>query len=61
MRDSTEVRPRNHREEAAQDIDLRGKTALVTGIKAYALDIANADRMWDVSEKLVGERFALNP
>jgi NAD(P)-dependent dehydrogenase (short-subunit alcohol dehydrogenase family) len=30
------------------------------GVKSYALDVANADRLWDVSEKLVGERFALN-
>jgi len=30
------------------------------GIKSYALDFANADRPWDVSETLVGERFALN-
>lgn len=38
--------PATTAEEAAQDIDLRGKTAPVTGIKAYALDVANADRMW---------------
>jgi len=53
--------PATTAEEAAPDIDLRGKTALVTGSKAYALDVANAHRLWDVSEKLVGERFALNP
>ena len=29
------------------------------GVKSYALDVANADRLWEVSEKLVGERFAL--
>jgi NAD(P)-dependent dehydrogenase (short-subunit alcohol dehydrogenase family) len=27
------------------------------GVKSYALDTANAERLWDVSEKLVGERF----
>jgi hypothetical protein len=28
------------------------------GVKSYALDPANADRLWEVSEKLVGQRFA---
>jgi NAD(P)-dependent dehydrogenase (short-subunit alcohol dehydrogenase family) len=30
------------------------------GVKSYALDPANAERLWDVSEKLVGGRFAFN-
>ena len=30
------------------------------GVKSYALDPQNAERLWEVSEKLVGERFALN-
>ncbi|MCC6849246.1 MAG: SDR family NAD(P)-dependent oxidoreductase [Deltaproteobacteria bacterium] len=28
------------------------------GVKSYALDPANAERLWEVSERLVGERFA---
>ncbi len=28
------------------------------GVKSYALDPANADRLWEVSEGLVGQRFA---
>ncbi|MCC6764011.1 MAG: SDR family NAD(P)-dependent oxidoreductase [Deltaproteobacteria bacterium] len=28
------------------------------GVKSYALDGANAERLWEVSERLVGERFA---
>ncbi len=28
------------------------------GVASYALDPANADRLWEVSEKLVGQRFA---
>jgi hypothetical protein len=28
------------------------------GVKSYALDPRNADRLWEISEKLVGERFA---
>ena len=31
------------------------------GVKSYALDQQNAERLWEVSEKLVGERFALSP
>ena len=31
------------------------------GVKSYALDPENAERLWEVSEKLVGERFALSP
>src|SRR5262245_16798103 len=31
------------------------------GVKSYALDPQNAERLWEVSEHLVGERFALNP
>src|SRR5262249_7826021 len=31
------------------------------GVKSYALDPQNAERLWEVSEQLVGERFALNP
>ena len=30
------------------------------GVKSYALDPKNAERLWDVSENLVGERFALS-
>ena len=30
------------------------------GVKSYALDPGNADRLWEVSEKLVGERFPLS-
>src|SRR5262245_18382829 len=30
----------------------------LNGVKSYALDPANADRLWEVSEKLVGQRFA---
>ena len=29
------------------------------GVKSYALDPQNAERLWDISEQLVGERFAL--
>src|SRR6476620_4217677 len=29
------------------------------GVKSYALDPQNAERLWEVSENLVGERFAL--
>jgi NAD(P)-dependent dehydrogenase (short-subunit alcohol dehydrogenase family) len=29
------------------------------GVKSYALDPANAERLWQVSEQLVGQRFAL--
>src|SRR5262249_58220592 len=28
------------------------------GVKSYALDAANADRLWELSETLVGHRFA---
>jgi NAD(P)-dependent dehydrogenase (short-subunit alcohol dehydrogenase family) len=31
----------------------------LNGVKSYALDADNAERLWSVSEKLVGERFAL--
>ena len=27
------------------------------GVKSYALDPDNADRLWEMSETLVGERF----
>jgi NAD(P)-dependent dehydrogenase (short-subunit alcohol dehydrogenase family) len=30
------------------------------GVKSYALDAQNAERLWEVSAKLVGERFALS-
>jgi NAD(P)-dependent dehydrogenase (short-subunit alcohol dehydrogenase family) len=30
------------------------------GVKAYAVDPENAERLWEVSEKLVGERFPLS-
>jgi hypothetical protein len=29
------------------------------GVKSYALDPDNADRLWEMSETLVGERFPL--
>ena len=28
------------------------------GVKSYALDPENAERLWSVSERLVGQRFA---
>jgi len=31
----------------------------LNGVKSYAVDPANAERLWGVSEKLVGERFSL--
>ena len=31
----------------------------LAGVKSYALDAGNAERLWEVSEKLVGERFTL--
>jgi len=31
------------------------------GVKSYALDPQSAERLWEVSEKLVGERFTLRP
>jgi NAD(P)-dependent dehydrogenase (short-subunit alcohol dehydrogenase family) len=30
------------------------------GVKSYALDPGNAERLWEVSERLVGGRFAFN-
>ena len=30
------------------------------GVASYALDPASAERLWQVSENLVGERFALS-
>jgi NAD(P)-dependent dehydrogenase (short-subunit alcohol dehydrogenase family) len=30
------------------------------GVKSYALDPRNAERLWELSETLVGERFALS-
>jgi NAD(P)-dependent dehydrogenase (short-subunit alcohol dehydrogenase family) len=30
------------------------------GVKSYALDTENADRLWEVSEELVDQRFSLN-
>ena len=30
------------------------------GVRSYALDPASAERLWEVSEKLVGERFTLS-
>jgi len=29
------------------------------GVKSYALDPENAERLWQVSEQLIGERFPL--
>jgi NAD(P)-dependent dehydrogenase (short-subunit alcohol dehydrogenase family) len=29
------------------------------GVKSYAVDPQNAERLWEISERLVGERFAL--
>jgi NAD(P)-dependent dehydrogenase (short-subunit alcohol dehydrogenase family) len=31
------------------------------GVKSYALDPRNAERLWEVSETLVGERFPFSP
>ncbi len=31
------------------------------GVKSYALDAVNAERLWDVSEELVGENFRFEP
>jgi len=31
------------------------------GVKSYALDPRNAERLWEVSETLVGERFTFAP
>ena len=31
----------------------------LAGVKSYALDPENAERLWEVSEELVGQRFAL--
>src|SRR5262245_31948407 len=31
------------------------------GVKSYALDPQNAERLWELSETLVGERFVLSP
>ena len=36
-----------------------GEDAL-DGVKSYAIDPENAERLWEISEGLVGERFALN-
>ena len=33
----------------------------LNGVKSYALDPDNAERLWEVSETLVGGRFALSP
>ena len=30
----------------------------LNGVKSYALDPGNADRLWEASETLVGERFS---
>ena len=30
------------------------------GVKTYAMDTENAQRLWEVSEKMVGQRFALS-
>jgi hypothetical protein len=30
------------------------------GVKSYALDLQNAERLWQVSEKMVGESFPLS-
>jgi NAD(P)-dependent dehydrogenase (short-subunit alcohol dehydrogenase family) len=32
----------------------------MNGVKAYAVDAENAERLWEVSEKLVGQRFPLS-
>jgi hypothetical protein len=32
--------------------------AALDGVKPYALDPANADRLWEISENLVGQQFA---
>jgi hypothetical protein len=29
------------------------------GVKTYALDPVNAERLWELSERLVGQRFPL--
>lgn len=31
----------------------------LNGVKSYALDPENAERLWQVSEQLVGRQFAL--
>jgi NAD(P)-dependent dehydrogenase (short-subunit alcohol dehydrogenase family) len=38
--------------------DINDAPDALDGVKSYAVDRDNAERLWDVSEKLVGERFA---
>ncbi|MGA2287628.1 hypothetical protein [Bradyrhizobium sp.] len=35
-------------------------TPEVTGVKLYALDPAAAAQLWEISERMVGEKFALS-
>ena len=43
--------------EVIAGIDLTGKTVVVTGGSAHALDKDSAQLLWELSEKLVGQRF----
>jgi len=37
-----------------------GATPELTGVKPYALDPAVAARLWEISERMEGETFALS-
>jgi hypothetical protein len=55
----------------SQDLDAKGglyiqdcgiappSTAEVTGVKAYALDAVAAERLWKISETMVGQTFTV--
>jgi hypothetical protein len=38
----------------AEVVDRRNAETLATGVARYAVDPANAERLWEVSEELVG-------
>ena len=46
--------------EDCQIAAVNDEPGALSGVKSYALDPQNAERLWEVSEKLVGERFALS-
>ncbi len=43
----------------ADSVDAR-PTGLLTGVAGYALDAANADRLWDIATRMIGDSFGVD-